>query len=100
MVPFSLSTALAVIFFAATAVSIGYLLAAMWCLRAFARRARPVAGTRPPVTVLKPLCGLDFEAYENLRSFCRQDYPVQQIVFGVRAPADPVIAVVERLIAE
>jgi ceramide glucosyltransferase len=72
----------------------------MWCLRAFARRARPVARACPPVTVLKPLCGLDFEAYENLRSFCRQDYPVQQIVFGVRDPADPVIAIVERLITE
>ena len=100
MFPFSVSTASAVVFFAATAVSIVYILTAMWCLHAFARRARPIVAERPPVTVLKPLCGLDFEAYENLRSFCGQDYPVQQIVFGVGDPADPAIAIVERLIAE
>jgi len=52
----------------------------------------------PPVTVLKPLCGVDEEAYENFSSFCRQDYPNYQIIFGVLDLHDPVIPVIEQLI--
>jgi len=54
----------------------------------------------PPVTILKPLCGAEPGLYRHLRSFCELDYPNYQIVFGVRDPADPALAVVERLIAE
>jgi ceramide glucosyltransferase len=51
----------------------------------------------PKATVLKPLCGLDPETYACLRSFCDQQYPEFQIVFGVAAADDPVLAVVHRL---
>ena len=51
----------------------------------------------PGVTVLKPLKGLDIDLYENLSTFCRQDYPKFQIVFGVADPHDPAIEVVHRL---
>jgi len=54
----------------------------------------------PPVSILKPLCGLDPHAYESLLSHCVQDYPEYEIIFGVSAPGDPVVAVVERLIRE
>jgi ceramide glucosyltransferase len=54
----------------------------------------------PPVTVLKPLCGAEPGLYQSLRSFCRQDYPEFQLIFGVRDPADPACAVVTRLAAE
>ena len=54
----------------------------------------------PPVTVLKPLCGMEPGLYEHLRSFCRQDYPEFQIVFGLRDQADPAFPVAARLAAE
>lgn len=54
----------------------------------------------PAVTVLKPLCGTEPGLYTNLRSFCLQDYPEYQIVFGVRDAFDPALAVVQRLAAE
>ncbi len=63
-------------------------------------RSRKVPATRPPVTLLKPLCGAEPGLYEDLRSFCLQDYPAFQIVFGVRDPADPARGVAERLAAE
>jgi ceramide glucosyltransferase len=55
------------------------------------------AGAYPPVTILKPLCGHEHELYECLRSFCDQDYPQFQIVFGVADGADPAVPVVSRL---
>ena len=57
---------------------------------------RPAA-CMPKATVLKPLCGVDPETYGCLRSFCDQQYPEFQIVFGVAAADDPVVAVVHRL---
>jgi ceramide glucosyltransferase len=65
-----------------------------------ARRASPALQRLSPVSVLKPLCGAEPGLYENLRSFCQQDYPEYQIVFGVLDPHDPALAVVKRLVAE
>lgn len=61
------------------------------------RRAAGTPAARPPVTVLKPVRGAGDGLYENLASFCRQDYPTHQIVIGVDDPDDPAVAVVQRL---
>jgi ceramide glucosyltransferase len=53
---------------------------------------------QPPITILKPICGVDRDAYANLASFCRQDYPQFQMVCGVCDEHDPGIAVVRQLI--
>jgi ceramide glucosyltransferase len=50
-----------------------------------------------PVSILKPLAGLDLGLESNLRTFFRQDYPDFEILFAVRQPGDPAVAVVERL---
>ena len=74
-----------------------YWLAALAAV-AFYRRRRPsTSGPASPVTILKPLRGDDGQLYQNLRSFCRQDYRDFEIVFGVRHLQDPAVAVVERL---
>ena len=51
----------------------------------------------PPVSILKPLKGIDPEIYESFRSHCTLDYPEYEIIFGVSDPDDPAVASVERL---
>ncbi len=49
----------------------------------------------PPVSLYKPLHGLERDLYEILAGFCRQDYP--EILFGVGDRDDPAVQVVEQL---
>ena len=51
----------------------------------------------PPVTILKPLHGMEPLLEECLESFFQQDYPVYELIFGARSESDPALAVVESL---
>lgn len=88
--------ALAIVFAALGCCAIGYYVVALLAAVSFRRRPRASSFT-PPVTLLKPLKGADPQAYENFRSHCLQDYPDFNLVFGVSDPADPAVALVERL---
>jgi ceramide glucosyltransferase len=46
----------------------------------------------PPVTILKPVCGLEKNLRDNLRSACLQEYPDYQVVYSVQRSDDPAIA--------
>jgi ceramide glucosyltransferase len=86
---------------ACLAVAAGYSVVAVvatlvWSLR----RSRPAPPDLPPVSVLKPLCGVEPGLYRYLRSYCLQDFPEFQLIFGVRDPLDPALEVVARLVRE
>lgn len=57
----------------------------------------PPADFDPPVSIFKPLRGLERDCYELLAGFCRQDYPLYEVLFGVADPGDPVVPIVRRL---
>jgi len=51
----------------------------------------------PPVTIFKPVHGMEERLEENLASFFQQDYPDYEIIIGSRSADDPAIAVAEAL---
>jgi ceramide glucosyltransferase len=80
-----------------------YSLALLSSLRFFlaGRRAAKAASAAseflPPVSILKPVRGLDPDAYGNFASFCRLDYPEYELLFCVGDTADPALPVLQRL---
>jgi len=57
----------------------------------------PELRSAEPISILKPLSGLDADLESNLRTFFEQDYPAFEILFAVREPDDPAVAIVEKL---
>src|SRR5258708_7959279 len=77
-----------------------YVLTLVVGLQYFRRRkneAPPASMRTPPASILKPIRGLDREAYDNFASFCRLDYPEYEILFCVSDPDDPAVEVIEKL---
>jgi ceramide glucosyltransferase len=77
----------------------GYYLLVLWSARSFVRATgAALPDFHPPVSILKPVKGLDPDMYESFASHCRQDYPGEyEILFAVGSPDDPAIEAIERL---
>ena len=78
-----------------------YVVAAIAAVRFFAReRAKELPNFTPPISILKPVHGVDFASYENFASFCTQNYPAYEILFCVNELSDPAVAVIQEIMAD
>jgi ceramide glucosyltransferase len=77
-----------------------YVTAIFAALRFFRRPKRETSSFTPPVSLLKPVYGVDFGSYENFASFCGQNYPEYEILFAVNDDSDAAVPLIQRLAAE
>src|SRR5258706_12844702 len=80
---------------------LAYYVIAIYCEWDYFRGIRHTKPERseftPPASVLKPVRGVDDEAYGNFASFCRLDYPQYEILFAVADADDPVLPILKKL---
>ena len=80
----------------------GMVIAAAWSFRRerVSSNANGASRLRYPISILKPLSGLEPELDANLRTFFQLDYPEFELLFAVREDSDPAIDGVRRLESE
>jgi ceramide glucosyltransferase len=89
-----------------TLCSLGFYFLSLIAAASFLRLTRkqlrqPSPATElPPVSILKPLKGVDPNIWESFCSHCQQDYPQFQLIFGVSDPSDPAVEIVRKLQAK
>lgn len=90
------------LFLAVAASPFIYYVLVLYSSRRFFRQAAnaPNPDFTPPVSNLKPVRGLDPEAYENFASYCRQDYPEYELIFCVGDENDASVPVLQKLIRD
>src|SRR5437588_2578477 len=91
--------------FAAALVALAFYLFSGWAAWRFFKNSRAhiandTADFTSPLSILKPLRGLDRGAYENFASFCRQEYRQYEILFAASDETDPAVPVVRTLIRD
>lgn len=75
-----------------------YITAIIAAIRFFRReRAKQLPAFTPPVSLLKPVRGVDFGTYENFASFCVQDYPEYETLFCVNEMSDAAVPIIQRV---
>jgi ceramide glucosyltransferase len=96
----SLGGVATLVFAVAALCGSAYYLLGVWGATRFLREKRNSEArqaTTPPVTILKPVHGVDPGAYENFRSHCLQDYLQYEIIFTVNEGGDAAVPLIERL---
>ena len=77
-----------------------YSILTLWTVNRFFIKLKPEITNdefQPPVTVLKPVRGLEKNLQFNLRTICTQNYPNYQVIYSVQDPEDPALAVIKEI---
>ncbi|HAK88119.1 MAG: hypothetical protein A2077_02900 [Nitrospirae bacterium GWC2_46_6] len=69
----------------------------IWAVRATLKKQNGASEYCPPISILKPLKGLDDNLFDNLASFCAQDYPEYEIIFALQDHNDPAYKVARKI---
>jgi ceramide glucosyltransferase len=97
----ALSTLTQYLFLVPIAAGSIYALLCLLAVRRFLRQNRGASvhcvSVWPPVTILKPVCGLEKDLESNLRTACGQDYPEFQVVLAVEDAGDPALPILEKI---
>ena len=93
---------IALVGISSSTIFLGMVVVALRRHRVAARRERIAAAQvarseLPPITIFKPLHGMEPNLGDNLSSFFLQDYPVFEIIFGAREAGDAALGLVEDL---
>lgn len=92
---------LAIVAGALAICGMGFYILCLLSAHSFRRESgKPQPSFTPPVSILKPLRGVDPQMYESFRSHCVQDYPQYEIIFGVNEADDPAVEAVHQLMRE
>jgi ceramide glucosyltransferase len=79
----------------------GLVIVAAWRFRRETISPNNAASRQPyPISVLKPLSGLEPQLDANLRTFFQLDYAEFELLFAVRDAGDPAVSIVRRLESE
>src|SRR5208282_4081273 len=92
--------ALATFCITATAIHVASIVIVIFRFRRSSHREPLPFQNFPPVSLVRPLCGIDNYAADTLRSTFDLDYQRYEILFCVASAKDPVVPLVEALIAK
>src|SRR6202046_2305934 len=98
----SIALSVAVIGTLSSAVFLGLTVAGVVRFRVDARRQlRSGSGDAhlPPVSILKPVHGLEAQLKKNIESFFHQNYPNYEILFAADEPDDPALTALREVCA-
>lgn len=83
---------LAVFLFALAGLGLALVAVQGAAVRRHLAAAPPRPSRRLPVSILKPLCGLDDGLWQSLALFAGLDYPEYEVLLGVKSASDPAFA--------
>jgi len=71
-----------------------------WSVRKGKEEEKDLSDFTPPISVLKPLTGVEPQLKKNLKAFFELDYPAYELIFSFETPVDPAVELVDSLIKE
>lgn len=77
-----------------------YIACALCTVQFFKPTEQAIKPSEAGVSLMVPVCGIDEGAWEKWSSFCNQNYPNYEVIFGVLDPQDPAVPLLKELVAK